>query len=155
MSDTCRSPPNRITLHREVITIDIIVKTAKNQRCYLLKVGITEFSSLLRVKNAKRLCNSRIRGAGEVFHLLLSAKTSHRPIARFRSDHSTIAEYAPLGGQSLPCASKSASWILMFTTAPLSLFRGLMWRCSVMTRLCEIALALCSAKKWRCRVKGA
>lgn len=30
-------------------------------------------------KNAKRLCNSRIRGAGEVFHLLPSVKTPHRP----------------------------------------------------------------------------
>ena len=58
----------------------------------------------------------------------------HRPIARFHSNPPTIAEYAPMRGQSLPCASKSASWILMFTTAPLSRFRGMMWRCAVMTK---------------------
>lgn len=134
MSNTCRSPPKRITLLRKVVPLDNIAKTANKQQCYLPQAGISEFSRQLRTENDNRLCNSRLRGAGEVFLLLLSAKTSHRPITRFRSDHSTIAEYAPLGGQSLPCASKSASWILMFTTAPLSRFRGIMWRCAVMTK---------------------
>ena len=134
MSDTCRSPPRRITPTRKVIARDNIAKSAQSQRCYKLKGGITEFSRQLRAENDNRLCNSRIRGAGEVFHLPWRQSSPHRPIARFRSDHSTIAEYAPLGGQSLPCASKSATWILMFTTAPLSRFRGMMWRCSVMTK---------------------
>ena len=33
-----------------------------------------------------------------MFHLPWRQSSPHRPIARFRSDHSTIAEYAPLGG---------------------------------------------------------
>ena len=94
MSDTCRSPPNRITQPREVVPLDNIVKTAQSRRCYKLQGGITEFSRQLRAENDNRLCNSQLRGTGEVFHLLPSVKTSHRPIARFRSNPPTIAEYA-------------------------------------------------------------
>ena len=78
MSDTCRSPPNRITLHREVITRDNIDRVAQSRRCYKLQGGITESSRQLRAENDNQLCNSQLRGTGEVFHLLPSVKTPHR-----------------------------------------------------------------------------
>ena len=85
MSNTCRSPPKRITLLRKVVPLDNIAKTANKQQCYLPQAGISEFSRQLRTENDNRLCNSRLRGAGEVFLLLLSAKTSHRTAERERA----------------------------------------------------------------------
>ena len=79
MSNTCRSPPKRITLLRKVVPLDNIAKTANKQQCYLPQAGISEFSRQLRTENDNRLCNSRIRGAGEVFHLLPSVKTPPPP----------------------------------------------------------------------------
>lgn len=85
MSDTCRSPPRRITPTRKVIARDNIAKTAQSRRCYKLQGGITEFSRQLRAEDAKRLCNRRIRGAGEVFHLPWRQSSPHRPHRHFGS----------------------------------------------------------------------
>ena len=84
MSDTYRSPPKRITQPREVVARDNIAKAAQSQRCYKLKGCITEFSRQLRAKKDNRLCNSQLMGTGEVFHLLPSVKTPHRPQSFFR-----------------------------------------------------------------------
>lgn len=79
MSDTCRSPPNRITLHREVITRDNIDRVAQSRRCYKLQGGITESSRQLRAENDNQLCNSQLRGTGEVFHLPWRQSSPHSP----------------------------------------------------------------------------
>ena len=109
MSNTCRSPPKRITLLRKVVPLDNIAKTANKQQCYLPQAGISEFSRQLRTENDNRLCNSRLRGAGEVFLLLLSAKTSHRTAERERAttkEPSGICERCAV--KSMACEPKSA-----------------------------------------------
>ena len=52
--------------------------------CKESKIGtkIWQVFSLLRTENANRLSISRLRGAGEVFRLLPSVKTPHRPRLR-------------------------------------------------------------------------
>ena len=97
MSNTYRSPPKRITLPREVVARDNIARVAQSRRCYKLQGGITESSRQLRAENDNQLCNSQLRGTGEVFHLLPSVKTPPPRSYRFDDLASQIAEYAMCG----------------------------------------------------------
>ena len=106
MSNTGRNPPKRITPPRKAETIDNIAQTAKLQQCYLHWSGITEISRQLRAENAKRLCNSRLRGAGERISLATVCKDPPPPSYICREfQYDTLSEYA-MNGRILNKSSK-------------------------------------------------
>lgn len=153
MSDTCRSPPNRITQPREVVPLDNIVKTAQSRRCYKLQGGITEFSRQLRAENDNRLLHSRLRGAGGSIPPATVCKDPPPPSIVFPPSPSPFERnMRVMRGQIVDVRAKIGLPILVFTATPLSCQRqGYTLRCAVMTRLCAMEMMTARAERiWSC-----
>ena len=113
---------------------------------------IWQVFSLLRAENANLLCNSRLRGAGEVFHLLPSVKTPHRPQSFLRLALALRAEYASdvRSNRWRESQNRLAEFGLHGNIYLLP-WQGNTLRWAVMTRLCAMEMMTARADRiWSC-----